>query len=87
MFLMQWLNISFRFFLNQTNYIWYDVNKKLNSVSEHVCFPPTYIQGFHIFMVLSLPVFRESGEDRVLCDLTPMLCVQPVSQQVLGILQ
>lgn len=47
----------------------------------------THVQGIHVFVVLALPVFGQSGEDRVLRHLTPKLLVQPVSEQVLGALQ
>lgn len=38
-------------------------------------------------MILALPVLRQNGEDRILGHLTSKLLVQPISKQVLGILQ
>lgn len=38
-------------------------------------------------MILPLPVFRKAGEDGIIRDLTSKLLVQPLSQQILGVLQ
>ncbi len=54
---------------------------------KSVCFPWTHAQGIHVFVVLSLPIFRQNGENWILCNLTSKLFVQPISKQVLGILQ
>lgn len=50
-------------------------------------FSSTYVQVVHVFVIFSLPIFWQSGEDWILRDFTSKLFVQPVRQQVLGVLQ
>lgn len=66
--------------------IYYKYKCYMNDKIWVVC-ASTYIQGVHVVVVLPFPELWKKREDGVLGHLTAKLSIQPIRQQVFGLLQ